>query len=453
MSKILIIDDEQSIRDILSASLKDEGYEVLTAANGDEGLGLIKTFGPDVVFLDIWMPGHRDGLEILHEARQLFPDIEFVMISGHGTIETAVKATKLGAYDFIEKPLSIDKISITIVNAINYRQSQAEKSALLNKLRSNIAIRGDSQKMMQTKQLIAKLAPTQSWIFITGESGTGKQLAAQNIHYMSPRASRTFAEINCEMIPEDLIEGEIFGIEKGALTGVERSRKGKLELVENGTLYIEEITSMPVHLQNKLLRFMQERQFTRFMGQEVVKSEARIIVSSSESPEKAIQTGTLRQDFFDRLSTFRLHLEPLRNRMEDLTSLITHFADIIARDTGENKKLFSDGAVALMKSHSWAGNIRELKNFIERVYILTPGDFVDIHDLRFAGLVESGGGTESKITEMQTFREARAGFEKEYLEKKIQENGGNISKTAEVIGLERSYLHRKIKAYGIEVNG
>ncbi len=453
MSKILIIDDEASIRDILSASLKDEGYEVATAANGDEGLKLLKSIEPDVVFLDIWMPGHRDGLEILKEARQIYPEVEFVMISGHGTIETAVKATKLGAYDFIEKPLSIEKISITIVNAINYRQAQAEKSALLSKLRSNIAIRGDSQKIMQTKQLIAKLAPTQAWVLVTGEAGTGKQLAAQNIHYMSPRASKAFAEINCEIIPEDLLEGEIFGIEKGAMPGVDRSRKGKLELVENGTLYIEEITSMPAHLQNKLLRFMQERQFTRYMGQELVKSEARVIISTSEAPEKSIQAGTLRQDFYDRLSTFRLHLEPLRNRKEDLTSLITHFADMISRDTGENKKLFSDGAVALMISYGWPGNIRELKNFIERVYILTPGDFVDIHDLRFAGLVDTGLAGENKNSEMQTFREARAGFEKEYLEMKIQENGGNISKTAEAIGLERSYLHRKIKAYGIETNG
>lgn len=453
MNKILIIDDEAPIREILSASLRDEGFGVETAANGDEGLQKMKLNEPQVVFLDIWMPGHRDGLEILKEARSQFPEVEFIMISGHGTIETAVKATKLGAYDFIEKPLSIEKVSIAIANAINFRQAQAEKSALLNKLRSNIAIRGDSQKIMQTKQMIARLAPTNSWVFVTGESGTGKQLAAQNIHYMSPRASRSFAEVNCQTMPEDLLEGEIFGIEKGAMPGLDRPRKGKLELVENGTLYIEEITAMPGHIQNKLLRFLQERQFTRHLGQEVVKSEARLILSTSEDPEKAVQAGTLRADFFDRINTFRLNLEPLRSRIEDLNSLITHFADMIARETGENKKIFSDGAVSLMRSYSWPGNIRELKNFIERVYILTPGDFVDIHDLRFAGLVDGQPGTDIKTTEMQTFREARAGFEKEYLIKKIQENGGNISKTAEVIGLERSYLHRKIKAYGIEVNG
>ncbi|MFN8845725.1 MAG: sigma-54-dependent transcriptional regulator [Bdellovibrionales bacterium] len=453
MNKILIIDDEAPIRDILSASLRDEGYSVETASNGDEGLIKMKSSEPpQVVFLDIWMPGHRDGLEVLKEARSQFPEIEFIMISGHGTIETAVKATKLGAYDFIEKPLSIEKVSIAIVNALNFRLAQTEKAALLNKLRSNIAIRGDSQKIMQTKQLIARLAPTQSWVFITGESGTGKQLAAQNIHYMSPRASRTFAEINCQTVPEDLLEGEIFGIEKGTLPGLDRHRKGKLELVESGTLYLEEITSLPLHLQNKLLRFMQERQFTRHLGQEVVKSEARLILSTSENPEKAVQSGILRPDFFDRINTFRINLEPLRDRIEDLNSLITHFADMIARETGENKKIFSDGAVSLMRSHSWPGNIRELKNFIERVYILTPGDFVDIHDLRFAGLVDGTSTGDSKATEMQTFREARAGFEKEYLIKKIQENAGNISRTAEVIGLERSYLHRKIKAYGIETN-
>lgn len=454
MSKILIIDDEAGIRDILSASLKDESYEVLTASNGEEGLPLIKSFSPDIVFLDIWMPGHRDGIEVLKEARTQFPNTEFVMISGHGTIETAVKATKLGAYDFIEKPLSIDKVVITISNALNYKQAQAEKAALLNKLRSNIAIRGDSQKIVQTKQMIAKLAPTQSWVLLTGETGTGKMLAAQNIHYMSPRASRTFAEMNCETIPEELMESELFGIEKGSMPGVDKNRKGKLELVDQGTLYIEEITAMPLHVQSKLLRYLQERQFTRHNGQEVVKSDVRILVSSSDDLEKAVQNGRLRQDLYERLNTFRIHLEPLRNRIEDLNSLITHFADMISRDTGENGKIFSDGAVALMKSYSWPGNIRELRNFIERVYILTPGDFVDVHDLRFAGLIEADGSNITSVaTEMKTFREARAEFEKEYLIKKIQENGGNISKTAEVIGLERSYLHRKIKAYGIEVNG
>jgi two-component system nitrogen regulation response regulator NtrX len=454
MTKILIVDDESAIRDILSASLQDEGFEVKTAQNGEEGLALIRAFQPDLVFLDIWMPGHRDGIDILKEARAQFPQVEFVMISGHGTIETAVKATKLGAYDFIEKPLSIDKITITIQNAINYRQAQAEKAALLNKLRSNIAIRGDSQRIVQTKQLIAKLAPTQSWVLLTGEDGTGKNLAAQNIHYMSPRASRTFTEINCEAIPEDLMEAEIFGIEKGAMPGVEKTRKGKLELIEGGTLYLKEFTTLPIHLQAKLLRYLQERTFTRFGGVEVVKSDVRVLVSSTANLDQAVQSGKLRQDLYERLNTFRIHLDPLRERIEDLTSLITHFADMVSRDTGEHSKVFSDGAVALMKSYAWSGNIRELKNFIERVYILTPGDFVDVHDLRFAGLVqgESVNGN-AAYTEMKTFREARAEFEKEYLIKKIQENGGNISRTAEVIGLERSYLHRKIKAYGIEVNG
>ncbi len=453
MNKILIVDDESAIREILSASLDDEGYEVKTAQNGEEGLALIKTFQPDIVFLDIWMPGHKDGIEILKEARNQFPQTEFVMISGHGTIETAVKATKLGAYDFIEKPLSIDKVIITIQNALNFRQAQAEKSALLNKLRSNIAIRGDSQRIIQTKQLIAKLAPTQSWILLIGEDGTGKALAAQNIHYMSPRASRTFTEVNCESIPEDLMEAEIFGIEKGAMPGVEKTRKGKLELVEGGTLYLKEFTSLPSHLQAKLLRYLQERTFTRFGGNEIVKSDVRVLVSSTANLEQSIQTGKLRQDLYERLNTFSIHLDPLRERIEDLTSLITHFTDIVSRDTGEPSKSFSDAAVALMKGYGWPGNIRELRNFIERVYILTDGDFVDVHDLRFAGLVQAEGSGSANYAEMKTFREARAVFEKEYLIKKIQENNGNISRTAEVIGLERSYLHRKIKAYGIEVNG
>ena len=232
MTKILIIDDESAIRDVMAASLRDEGYHAQVAHDGESGLAQLREFQPQIVFLDIWMPGHMDGIEVLNRARQEFPQIEFVMISGHGTIETAVKATKLGAWDFIEKPLSMEKIFIVISNILSFLQEKNEKSALLNKLRKSIALIGETSSIVQIKQLISRVAPTQSWVLITGENGSGKELCAQNIHYMSPRASRPFVDINCEAIAEDLLEAELFGIEKGALPGVDKTRKGKIELID-----------------------------------------------------------------------------------------------------------------------------------------------------------------------------------------------------------------------------
>lgn len=448
--KILIVDDEAPIRDVLSASLKDEGYTVKTAENGETGLQLLREFSPDICFLDIWMPGQYDGIAVLQKGRETFPNTEFVMISGHGTIETAVKATKLGAWDFIEKPLSMDKILIIIQNVRQYMQEREEKSALLNKLRKSIALVGEAASIVQIKQLISRIAPTPSWVLLTGESGSGKQLAAQNIHYLSPRASRPFVDLNCAAIPEDLLEGEIFGIEKGALPGVDKTTKGKLDLAQGGTLYIEEISDMNPNVQAKLLRYLQEKKYQRLGGTEFVENDVRVICSSTKPLDKELADKKLRQDLYDRLNAVPFRVPPLRERVEDIPILILHFSDQTARESGAPQKVFSEQALTLMKAHGWKGNIRELKNFVERVYILTPGEYVDVHDLRFAGLADTDAGGEENDETLGNFREARARFEKEYLIKKIQENSGNISKTAEVIGLERSYLHRKIKTYGIE---
>lgn len=449
--KILIIDDEAPIRDVLSASLKDEGYAVKTAEDGEKGLVALREFQPDIALLDIWMPG-VDGIEVLTRAREQFPQVDFVMISGHGTIETAVKATKLGAWDFIEKPLSMDKISIVIQNVRQYRQEKEEKSALLNKLRRSIAMVGEAPAMIQIKQLISRVAPTQSWILITGENGTGRELTAQNIHYMSPRASRPFIEINCAAIPEDLLEAEIFGIEKGAMPGVDKTKKGKLDLAQGGTLYIDEIGQMNPTVQGKLLRYLQEKKYQRVGGADVIENDVRVIASNSHDLVQDVQSKNFRQDLYDRLNVVPLRLPSLREHPEDVPALVSHFSDDFARASGFAKKVFSEKAIQVMKGYNWPGNIRELKNFVERVYILTPGEFVDVHDLRFAGLPEGPQSGVSMDENLGNFREARAKFEKEYLIQKIQENGGNISKTAEMIGLERSYLHRKIKSYGIEVS-
>lgn len=451
MVKILIIDDEAPIRDILSASLKDEGYKVATACDGASGIQALKEFQPDIALLDIWMPGNMDGIEVLTSARSQFPDTEFVMISGHGTIETAVKATKLGAWDFVEKPLSIDKITITIANILNYRQEKEEKSALLNKLRRSIALMGDSQHVVQTKQLIARVAPSHSWILISGEKGCGKHLVAQNIHYMSSRASRPFVEVNCSAIPEDLLEGDLFGIEKGAMPGIDKTRKGKLDLAEGGTLFIDDISEMNATVQTRLLRYLQEKRYNRVGGAEHIQNDVRVIASTQKNLEEEAKAGRFREDLYYRLNVIPFVMAPLREHSEDIPSLISFFSDQIARQGGHMQKTFSEQAIRMLIGHKWPGNVRELKNFVERIYILTPSDFVDVHDLRFAGLGDSGNAN-SADSFMDDFRDARAKFEKDYLVRKIQEYGGNISKTAEAIGLERSYLHRKIKAYGIEVN-
>lgn len=449
-TKILIIDDEAPIRDVLSASLRDEGYQVFLAQDGETGLTAIREVQPDIVFQDIWMPGQFDGIEVLTRARKEVPHVEFVMISGHGTIETAVKATKLGAWDFIEKPLSMDKILIVISNIMSYQQQKEEKALLLNKLRKSIALIGEAPAIIATKQIIARVAPTNSWVLIQGEAGAGKKLVAENIHYMSPRASRPFVDINCGGVPEDLLTAEIFGIEKGAMPGVERTKKGKLDLAAGGTLFISEIAEMNKDAQAKLLSYLDEKKYSRVGSSEAVENDVRVIAASSKDLDKEVKEGRFREDLYYRLNVIPFRVPSLKEHTEDIPVLSSYFAENVARETGYAKKAFSEQAIAHMISYQWPGNVRELKNFIERVYILTPGDFVDLHDLRFAGLVESGDGRPMDLQDLSTFREARAQFEKEYLLKKIAENSGNISRTAEVIGLERSYLHRKIKAYGID---
>lgn len=449
-AKILIIDDEAPIRDVLSASLQDEGYEVVTASDGESGLKAIREHKPDLAFLDIWMPGKYDGMEVLKLAKQEFSALDFVMISGHGTIETAVKATKLGAWDFIEKPLSMDKILIVISNALSVQQEREEKAMLLNKLRKSIALIGEAQGIVQTKQLIARVAPTDSWLLIQGETGVGKELAAQNIHYLSQRASRPFVSLSSGAIPEDLQEAELFGVEKGAMPGVDKVLRGKLDLAEGGTLYLSDISNLSLPAQTRLLSYLDKKTYHRVGGTESLSANVRIVASSTKDLEAEVKAGRFREDLYYRLNVIPFRVPALREHPEDIPVLVSYFADNIARESGQLKKDFSEQAIQKMLAYGWPGNVRELKNFIERVYILTPGEFVDVHDLRFAGLIDKDDEKAVEMQDLSTFREARAQFEKEYLLRKIHENQGNISKTAEVIGLERSYLHRKIKAYGID---
>lgn len=440
-ARILIVDDELPIREVLSASLRDEGHTVFTASDGEAGLKAMRELSPEIVFLDIWMPGSLDGIEVLQTASKQFPNVDFVMISGHGTIETAVKATKLGAWDFIEKPLSMDKIFILISNILQFQQEREEKQALLNKLRRSIALIGEAPKIIALKQMISKVAPLNQWVFLQGEQGTGKNLVAQNIHYMSARASKPFVDVSCATIPEDLYDLELFGYEKGAFAGAGRTVKGKIELANGGTLFLDDFDLLPAKIQEKLVKFMKEKSITRRGGERAVPVDVRVVFGAVN--------GNINPELLSSLSEMIFSVPALREHSEDIPALVQYFSDHAAKEGGMVKKEFSQKAIQAMQVHTWSGNVRELKNFVERVYILTPGEYVDVHDLRFAGLAAGGGSGDT--AELSTFREARAHFEKEYLLKKIQENNGNISRTAEVIGLERSYLHRKIKAFGIDV--
>lgn len=450
-TKVLIIDDEKPIGEVLAASLRDDGFTVDIAYSGKQGLEKIREFSPDIVLQDIWMPGELDGLQVLEEVKKGgYPDCQFIIMSGHGTIETAVRAVKNGAWDFVEKPLSMDKINILIANILNFKREQAEKNALLNRLRRNIALVGESPVMQSLKQMIARVATSNAWILVTGENGTGKELVAQNIHYLSHRAGRPLVEVNCAAIPKDLIESELFGYEKGAFTGADRAKKGKFDFANGGTLFLDEIGDMSLEAQAKILRILQERSFYRVGGEEQIEVDVRVIAATNKNLEEEIKAGRFREDLYYRLNVVPLRVAPLRQRREDIPVLVDYFGDQFLRNNGYKRKVFSEAALAKMQAYNWPGNVRELRNFVERVYILTPGDEVDVHDLKFAGLTDTAEASGS-IDGVITFREARSRFEREFLIQKIEENNGNISKTAETIGLERSYLHRKIKSYGIEV--
>ncbi|MCB0407431.1 MAG: sigma-54-dependent Fis family transcriptional regulator [Bdellovibrionales bacterium] len=449
--KILIVDDEKAIGDILSASLEDDGYVTATALDGVAGLETMATFQPQLVFLDIWMPGELDGLQVLQEAQKKFPKMKFIIMSGHGTIETAVKAVKLGAWDFVEKPLSMDKISILIKNIETFQQAEKEKDALLNKLRKNIALIGDSPAMKVLKQMISRVAQSESWVLINGANGTGKELVAQNIHYLSSRASQPFVEVNCAAIPKELIESELFGYEKGAFTGADKQKLGKFDLANGGTLFLDEIGDMSLEAQAKILRILQEQNFQRVGGTKTIQVNVRVIAATNKDLKEEIAKGNFREDLYYRLNVVPFRVPCLKDRFEDIPSLVDHFVNEFTKQSGIQRKNFSEAAMKKMMEYTWPGNVRELKNFVERVYILTPGDNVELHDLKFAGLADSLQVGDTQSLASANFREARAQFERDYLEQKISENNGNISKTAESIGLERSYLHRKIKTYGIEV--
>jgi two-component system nitrogen regulation response regulator NtrX len=446
---LLIVDDEPSILQSLGGLLSDEGFAVTTAVNGYEALKIIEAESPDLVLLDIWMPG-IDGIETLKEIKKENPNIQVIIITGHGTIETAVKATKLGAYDLIEKPLSIDKVIVAINNALNFRRLEEENKYLRKKTIEKNSINGDSPKTMELKMNIAKAAPTDTGILINGENGTGKELVARMIHHLSPRAEHPLIDVSCAAIPEELIESELFGHEKGTLPGATTKKIGKFELANQGTIFLDEIGDMSLKNQAKILRVLQEQKIQRVGGSRTISVDVRVIAASNKNLEAEIENGSFREDLFYRLNVLPIEVPPLRRRVTDIPVLVeTFLKDFSVQNRSKRKKITVE-ALDILGKYPWPGNIRELKNLVERLAIMVEDEAIDGQDIPAAYNQDAGlmpDYAEPKFLEFGNFKEAKLAFEKEYINRKLFQYRNNVTKTAEAIGVGRSFLHRKLKSF------
>jgi two-component system, NtrC family, nitrogen regulation response regulator NtrX len=446
---LLIVDDEPSILQSLGGLLSDEGFGVTTALNGYEALKIIEAESPDLVLLDIWMPG-IDGIETLQEIKNENPNIQVIIITGHGTIETAVKATKLGAYDLIEKPLSIDKVIVAINNALNFRRLEEENKYLRKKTIEKNSINGDCPKTMELKMNIAKAAPTDTWILINGENGTGKELVARMIHHLSPRAEHPLIDVSCAAIPEDLIESELFGHEKGTLPGAATKKIGKFELANQGTIFLDEIGDMSLKTQAKILRVLQEQKIQRVGGSRTISVDVRVIAASNKNLEAEIESGSFREDLFYRLNVLPIEVPPLRQRIADIPVLVKTFLKDFAVQNRSKQKKITPQALDILSKYSWPGNVRELKNLVERLAIMVEDEAIDGKDIPDAYNQDTGmlpESADSKFLEYDNLKEAKLAFEKEYITRKLVEHQNNVTKTAEAIGVGRSFLHKKLKSF------
>jgi two-component system nitrogen regulation response regulator NtrX len=446
---ILIVDDEPGIIQSLQGILTDEGFEVVAADGGLKALEIIKETIPDIVLLDIWMPD-IDGIATLKRIRELHPGLQVIMISGHGTIETAVKATKLGAYDFIEKPLSLEKVLLSVNNALDYNRLEVELDIFREKERQRYQITGHSKPITNLKEQIGIVSPTDAWVLIVGENGTGKELVAHSIHRFSKRGNKPFVEVNCAAIPEDLIESELFGHEKGAFTGATTMKRGKFDQANNGTLFLDEIGDMSLKAQSKVLRILQEQRFERVGGSRTIRVDVRVVAATNKNLEEEIEKGTFREDLYFRLNVIPIRVPPLRERVDDIFELANEFLDEFSRDAKTEQKFLSPDAIDLLRKYSWPGNVRELKNLIERLAIMCPRKMISIEEIPFPySTLRADEGKMESFLSFETLKEARETFEKSFIAGKLQQFEGNISKTAEAIGVERSNLHKKIKSYGL----
>ncbi len=457
-ARILVVDDEQDIRFSLRGILEDEGHEVDEAESGEEALKYLASQRPDLVLLDIWLTG-IDGLEVLEAVGTRHPGLPVIMISGHGNIETAVSAIKKGAFDFIEKPLSLEKVILCVTKALEFRSIQQENRELRQQLRSEQAhdLTGRSASVQALKTHIAQVAPTDAWVLITGENGTGKEIVARMVHDQSRRADRPLVAVNCAAIPEELIESELFGHEKGAFTGADSAQQGKFELADGGTLFLDEIGDMSMKTQAKILRILQEQKFEHVGGRKTITVDVRVIAATNKDLMEEIREGRFREDLYYRLKVFPLVVSPLRERAQDIPLLVDEFVEHLCRSHGFKPLAFTPEAVRALCVYPWPGNVRELKNFVERMLIMHGGAEVGPEDLpgEFAAAVASpelaDAAQDLPIPPGSVdFKAARQAFEAEFLRRKLEEMGGNVSRLAESIGLERTYLYRKLKAYGIQ---
>jgi two-component system nitrogen regulation response regulator NtrX len=452
--QILIVDDESGVRASLAGVLSDEGYEVQAVESGEAGLTALEGRRYDLVLLDVWLPG-LDGLETLSRLRTLDPDVPVIVISGHGNIETAVKAVRMGAQDFVEKPLSLEKTLLVVRNALRARRLEVENRSLKEQVEQRFVMVGESAALQRLRAEIAQAAPSNGRVLIFGENGTGKELVARNIHHQSLRASGPFVEVNCAALPEELIESELFGHTKGAFTGALAARKGKFELADGGTLFLDEVGDMTLKTQAKVLRALQEQRVEPVGGASSVTVDVRVIAATNKNLEEEIRRGAFREDLYFRLNVIPFHVSPLRARASDIPLLARHFMATLATEYGRRPKELSEEVLDLLVAQPWPGNVRELRNTIERLVIMTPGDRIEAWHLpaplsgggatmgpRESALPEAGGEFPSLAT-------ARDDFEKRYIWKKYQESGRNMSRTAELLQVERSNLYRKMKSFGL----
>jgi two-component system nitrogen regulation response regulator NtrX len=451
-SRILVVDDEVAIRDSLKMTLEYEGYEFLGAATGQEGLALIEREGPDLVLLDVKMPG-MDGLEVLDRIRALNDALPVVVVSGHGTISTAVEATKKGAFDFIEKPFASDRVLVSLRNALDQRRLRDENRTLKKAVEVRHQMVGDSPALKQVTAAIARAAPTNATVLIQGESGVGKELVARTIHRNSLRSRERFVQVNCAAIPEELIESELFGHEKGSFTGATEKQVGKFEQADRGTIFLDEVGDMSAKTQAKVLRVLQEGEVERLGSARTIKVDVRVIAATNKNLEEEIEKGHFREDLYFRLAVIPIFVPPLRERPGDIGLLVRYYIEQLSRDNNTRPKRITQAALDALQRYRWKGNIRELRNTVERLIIMSAGDTIDVADL--PDVLRSPGGTparpggDGEQSKAGTLREFKDVSERAYLVTKLRENGWNISKTAEVIDTPRSNLYKKLEQYQI----
>ncbi len=444
-NSILIVDDERGIRETLRGVLEDEGFEVETVESGEACLKSVETNNFACILLDVWLPA-IDGLETLKRLRENGNDAAVVMISGHGNIETAVNATKLGAFDFIEKPLSLEKTILTVRNAIKQRDLERSNRSLSEQLSEEYAMIGDSVAMRALRKQIAIVAPTDGRVLISGESGTGKELVARAIHAQSKRKNAPFVEINSAAIPEDLVESELFGHAKGAFSGALIAKKGKFEIADGATLFLDEIGDMSPRVQAKMLRVLEEQRFEPVGSNTPVKVDVRVISATNKPLSNLIEDGDFRADLFYRLNVIPFQIPPLRERLEDVPALVEHFNQKFSADYGKKTKNFTGEAIAALQNYAWLGNVRELRNTIERVIIMHGKQKVSADDLPEFDAKTSVPASSFRFP---SFKDATDAYQREFIIHKLAEADGNITRAAELMGVDRSHLHRRIKNLGI----